>query len=200
MNLFTAEEVWTGGFYELAMEFDPDAETLTHALTHLCSFDELDGCYLHRDVEPTEQPRHSFAPSLLKHGHLLGVATIADGNRVACGTCTVREDDGPHWLDFYLPMSALGRVYPVGGFPIDQQDHEAWRHPLDDWLTELGRRMFERVPFRMGLIGFEVSGCCDAAEISTGGVPAKRYIDYLLPDAPRLEVFRRNERDVATLD
>lgn len=27
-------------------------------------------------------------------------------------------------------MSALGNVYPVGGFPFDSAKHDSWRNPI----------------------------------------------------------------------
>lgn len=87
---------------------------------------------------------------------------MPNGNRVVCGCTAVREDDGADWLDFLLPLGALGRANPqVGAFPFGDDGGEAslaWRHPIDPWLASIGARVYERVAFELGLIGFEASG------------------------------------------
>jgi hypothetical protein len=71
MGLFTDDEVWTGGFYELALEYgrNPDPE-LANALQSLWSIDVLEGCYLDPAREPEDQPRLHFEPTLIDHGHV----------------------------------------------------------------------------------------------------------------------------------
>jgi hypothetical protein len=160
MGVFSGGEVWTGGFYELALEYERGiANGLVTGLQQLWQLEELDGCYLERERDPVDQSRVAFKPSLATAGHLLGVATLAGGVRVACGSCTIQETDGSDWLVFYFPMSALGNVYPVGGFPFDSGNHEGWRIPLDDWSANVGRRIYPTAPFALGLVGFETSGC-----------------------------------------
>lgn len=124
MRVFTGGETWTGGFYELALEYERDSGGVVDGLNALWKLEDIEGCYLDSAVEPTDQPRRTFEPSLLAAGHLYGVASCPGGLQIACGSCTVEEADGSDWLVFYLPMSALGRVYPVGGFPFDAADHE----------------------------------------------------------------------------
>jgi hypothetical protein len=195
MGLFTNDEVWTGGFYELALEYgrSPDPE-LANGLRTLWAIHELEGCYLDSNCEPEDQSRLQFQPSLIDHGHLYGVASLPGGTRVACGTCTVREDRGSDWLVFYCPMSALGRAYPVGGFPFDDVDHEHWRISIETWLADVARRVFDRVPFRLGLIGFETSGLFHADELSRSGVPSERHFGFLMPTEGKLDYHARTEQ------
>jgi hypothetical protein len=151
MGVFTDNETWTGGFYELALEYPSGTDAhLVRALTELWQSTDIVGCYLKRDIEPEDQPRLDFEASMLSHSHLQGVATLPGGSPVACGTCCVRDDSGSDWLVFYLPMSALGNALPVGGFPFDGGNHETWRRPLDTWLADLGRNLFGLVPYRLG--------------------------------------------------
>jgi hypothetical protein len=123
--------------------------------------------------------------------HLRGAARLPDGQLTACGTCLIREDDGPDWLDFYLPLGALERVLPVGGYPFESGDHEyrQWQKQLDPWLADFGRRIFDAVPFRLGLIGFEVSGDTHRADLEAYGVPEQRNIGYLVPQDGQLRFF-----------
>jgi hypothetical protein len=196
MGLFTGGKVWTGGFYELALEYERGVTgSLVNGLHELWHLEGLDGCYLDSKREPADQPRHEFESSLLSVGHLFGVAACPGGAQVACGSCTVQETDGSDWLVFYFPMSALGNVYPVGGFPFDSANHESWRIPLDNWLVDIARRIFPRAPFVLGLVGFETSGNIHAADLAASGVPGARYEGLLVPVAGALEWHPRTEAD-----
>ncbi|NEE04948.1 hypothetical protein G3M58_00695 [Streptomyces sp. SID7499] len=44
----------------------------------------------------------------------------------------------------------------------------------------MGTATFERAPFSLGVIGWEVSGCTDAATLA-GRLPHERGIGHLLP-------------------
>ncbi len=117
-RLFTADDVWNGGFYGVALEIGPRSDDrLFSALTTLWRHPDLNGPFLDRDREPEEQQRASEI-SLEAGSHLLGIAKLPNGKHVVCGSCLIREDDGPDWLDFYLPMGSLGPAYLVGGFPF----------------------------------------------------------------------------------
>ena len=192
MGLFTAEDAWYGGFYELALEYERGTVPgLAEGLAAVWNADALVGCYLNPGRDPEDQPRTEFETSLSFVGHLYGVATFSGGRKVACGTCCVREDGGADWLVFYCPMGTLGNVYPVGAFPFDVDDHELWRVELDSWLTKLGTEVFTAAPFRLGLVGFETSGDLYASDVLTGGVPANRDYAVLVPTAGGLVVHPR---------
>jgi hypothetical protein len=46
-------------------------------------------------------------------------------------------------------------------------------------LKEIGEYIHAIVPYRLALIGFEVSGEDYAADIATKGIPAERFMGYL---------------------
>ena len=195
MGVFTDADVWDGGLYELALEFSAGASPgLVEAAQALWKLPVLEGCYVHRDRDPSGQSRQVFDPSLMSVGHVYGVTTVPGGARVACGMCSIPELDGREWLIFYCPMGALSRAYSVGGFPFDRRNHEVWQRPLDDWLADLGRRLFDAAPFRIGLVGIEASMDHPPA-IASGDVPAKRYSGILLPRGIGLEWYPRTEPD-----
>ena len=125
----------------------------------------------------------------ISQGHLYGIATLPNGKRVACGTCPVRLDDGSDWLDLYIPLGALGKAHPIGPylFNEDEASCKGWQVPLDNWLVELGKLVFSVVPFKLGLIGWEVSGHTYAREILEKGIPEQRYVGYLWPHEGELE-------------
>ena len=176
-KLFTAADAWNGGFYELAIELGPRSdERLLVALKTLWRCDGLNGCHKDSAAEPSNQPR--ILPDL--NGHLLGIATVPGGRQVACGTFTVREDNGSDWLGFYLPMGALETVYDVGAFPFnDDTSNRAWREPLDTWLVQIAKSVFSVTPFSLALLGHEVSGETSAEEIKSQNIPKDRWIGYL---------------------
>lgn len=192
MGIFTDDEVWTGGFYELALEYATGADVgLVDGLRELWRLGFLDGCYLDRELDPKDQPRLEFDASLLSHGHLQGVATLPGGKRVACGTCCIQDDDGSDWLVFYCPMSAIGHTYPVGGFPFDNENHESWRVEVEDWLADVGQRVFRQAPFHVGLVGFETSGDFRAADLVENGIPETRRMGVLVPNRNSLDWHAR---------
>ena len=192
---FTPQNVWFGGFYELAIELgEPSDERLFEALKVLWQHSSLHGCYLDNDVEPDKQKRIEPSPELINRMHLYGLAQLPDGKKVACGSCIIREDDGSDWLDFYLPTGALGKAYDIGGYPFDAAGfaHRDWQVPVDEWLKDIGTHIFSVVPFNLGLIGFEVSGEFYAAEILEKGIPAERHIGYLWSESGRLKWYAPN--------
>ncbi len=188
---YTNKDTWSGGFLELALELGERSDArLAQALEACWAYEGLEGCYLARGLEPAEQV--AVPPlRLSEHPHLQGVATLTDGERVPCGTVSVREDDGPDWLDFYFPMGALAQTYDtVGGFPFG---HEAqahlWQKPLERWLTGLGKHIYAAVPYRLGLIGFEVSGMFYAAELTLDKLPEESWVRFLVPSEAGLAVY-----------
>ncbi|TYC22462.1 hypothetical protein FXF52_20675 [Micromonospora sp. MP36] len=188
---FTLADNWHGGFYELALELGGagDDERLRRALVAVWRIAGVVGCYANRQSEPSAQDVvPCTVESLERFGHLRGVVELPSGDRLVCGAVAVREEHGADWLDFYLPLGALGRVDGrVGGYPFlpDDDDSLAWRRPVDDWLASVGRRVYDEVDFRLGLIGFEVSGDTSAEKLGRGPTSPRR-IAYLVPDGEGL--------------
>ena len=56
MRVFTGGETWTGGFYELALEYERDSGGVVDGLNALWKLEDIEGCYLDSAVEPTDQP------------------------------------------------------------------------------------------------------------------------------------------------
>lgn len=194
--IFTGAETWRGGFYELAPEYPSHVEELLDvALKAVWDAPGLEGCYLHAEIEPSEQDR--VVPSLtllVSVGHLRGIATLPNGKRVACGTFLVRKEGGSDWLGLYLPLGALAAAYDVKGYPFDNgASSQQWREPLANWLANIGRFVFSRAPFALGLVGFEVSGTVHAAELSLSEVENQRPIGYLYPTEDKLTWYPTNQ-------
>ncbi len=203
MNYFTNTDSWTGGFYELALELGNYSdkysdERINSALKVLWSYPLLNGIYLQRDREPSQQQCISIHNWIipLTQNHLQGLAALSDKIQVACGTCTVREEDGSDWLVFYIPLGTLVDIYPIiGGYPFGSTDEKfckQWQEPIDNWFIELGKYVFNVVEFRLGLVGFDVSGEAYSQELSKQGIPEERYRGYLLPETDLLAWYPPN--------
>jgi hypothetical protein len=172
----------------LALELGPrDDERLEAAIQAVCTQTGAVGWNALGERRPVAEERLPCTwESIAQHGQLRGTVQLPTGELVVCGIVVVREGGGsyePDWLDFYIPMGALGRIDSrVGGYPFgDDAESLQWRRPLDDWLAELGRRVYENVRFRLGLVGMEVSGEMYAGELASE-VPATRLSGLLVPE------------------
>jgi hypothetical protein len=184
---FTLDDNWHGGFYELAIEVgDTHDDRLDQTLQAVWSGAGVQGCYARRDVEPGVQaPVPCNLTELVAHGHLRGLVTLPSGVDVVCGVLAVREGGGPDWLDFYLPVGALTREdRRVGAFPFGPDGGArslSWRRPLDEWLAQIGRLVYDSVNHRLALIGFEASGQLCAAQLAARE-PLPSGWAYLIPE------------------
>ena len=196
MQALFAERVWLGGFYELALKYESASDALLDkGLQRIWEFADLQGCYLRPDIEPSHQPRIAPSLAILKaNGHLRGIATIPHGKQVACGNCLVCEEQGPAWVSLYLPLGGLATVYEVGAYPFEQTvSCRSWREPLEKWLAAVGEFVFSKVPFQLGLVGFEVSGMVSAEDLAVSGVPQKRSVGYLYVTDHHLSWYPTNQ-------
>lgn len=99
-----------------------------------------------------------------------------------------REDEsGIDWAGLLVPMGSLAQVRKVGAFPFgfgDSTPSRPWREPLDLLFAQVARAVYAVTPFRLALVGHEVSGETYADDIlQGGGVPQERWIGYLMPSA-----------------
>ncbi|WP_073926434.1 hypothetical protein [Streptomyces sp. CB03911] len=173
------ETNWSSGYYELAIELGScDDARLQDVLSALWSAAEVRGCFGRTDREPAEQDAVPCSVASLTHfGHLRGQVLLPTGQLVACGCVTVRGGtEGSDWLDFYVPVDALDRagVAYWAGRPFFRSA------VMDDWLAAIGTETYGSATFSLGVVGFSVSGCTDAATLA-GVLPDERDIGYLLP-------------------
>ncbi|MER7479137.1 hypothetical protein ABTX60_16085 [Streptomyces sp. NPDC126510] len=176
---FRDQSNWSGGYYELAIEVGSTADADIQALlSAVWSAADVRGSFAFTDREPEEQePVPCTVASLTEYGHLHGRVRLPTGQLVVCGCVAIRGgDDSSDWLDFYIPDGALDNagIAHWDGRPFFRSA------VMDDWLAAIGTGVFARVPFSLGVIGWEVSGCTDAATLA-GRLPKERSIGYLLP-------------------
>jgi hypothetical protein len=211
-RLFTPDERWSGGHYELEMELGPRSdERLVAALRAVWAHPALEGPYADRKREPSEQPLADPVSGLDEH--FAGVATLPDGSRVPCATVSSRlapeQAGGIHQedsLNLYLPVAGLAAVWPhIGRFPFpepaDENDPEfpfpdnwrrvddrPWQEGLEEWFAGIGRSVFEHSRFRVGLVGFEIYvSDYEWTEWVAGGVPREHALGVLWPGSHDVE-------------
>lgn len=194
---FTKDNVWLGGFYELALEVGINSdEQIRAVLQAIWSYSKLEGCYLDQSKETGEQQPITSSKTLIESGmHHYGLAHMPDGEHlIACGVCIIREAGGVDWVIFYLPLGALSEVYEVGWFPFaNGRPSEHWQKPVDAWLAEMGKYIFSIAEYKLGLIGYEVSGLINSNEIAKMRIPEERNLGFLLPSGSEIKLYTRNK-------
>src|SRR5215469_1027477 len=107
-SLFTAEDVWKGGHFQLLILPRTDChEQVCALLKALWSYPLLGGCYLRTDCEPATQAR--VQPCEIDgNRRLYGLMTLPNGKVIPCGSYAMDyagEADSPaeYWASLYLP-------------------------------------------------------------------------------------------------
>jgi len=179
---FTDPAVWTGGFYALCLELPAhDDATAAYGLAALWGSPQLSGCFARNDIEPTQQVALT-TENLPVGGHLYGVATLGDGQNCVCGSYTTHFEDEGRWLAFYLPISALATIYPVGGYPFGSATPEL-EHTLktvNAWFRTLAAGVYEHMAFTFGVIGFETDFSAVKAQ-AMQAIPEDRWDGLIIP-------------------
>jgi hypothetical protein len=189
-------ETWKGGFYELAIKLGKSHDDRLVAAHGSFWSDANVSVRWQRTLDGglEMQSATEFAPQSPDHaGMYRGKAKLPSGNSCCCLTFDVRDEtSGVDWVGLAFPLGALAECgEPVRAFPFDEDDQEArksriWRRPLDQWLADVGARVFASVPYEYGLIGWEVSG----QELPPRPAAlSERYVGYLLPDTEGLLTY-----------
>jgi hypothetical protein len=179
---FSATDLWAGGHYELAMSFGARSGALgVKALARLWTHPLLEGCYLRKDQPFSTQSRVSTEGHL--EGTLYGIARLENGAILPCASLFISLGNDGDWLQLYLPLGALGRVFAVGGYPFEQSTtYPEWRQKIDLWLGQVAKYVFEQVQFEIAVLGFEVEfSKISVNQISASGIPVPRQDGFLLP-------------------
>ncbi len=190
--LFTRPDAWSGGSYELALEYERLSDKRLRAvISRLWDHSTLLGCYLDLNAEPDQQPRVS--PAEVEPWQCLrGVAALPNGERASCSSIVVREEEAT-WIYFGVPLGSLGSAYPVGAFPFADGTPLDWRAELDGWLLDMARFIFAEQPFRLGLVGWVDPLDTTAADLASTGVPEQRWEGYVVPVDDTLEWYPANQ-------
>jgi len=154
-RIFTAHNAWLNGFYKLVINLvERSDEHSRDALIALKSCSLLDAWYLERDKEPHQQPRVNAGGDI--RDHRFGVLTLPNEKKVPCGCYIYHQEYPPDWLEFFIPVASLDKIYPTGSFPFGgSQGYTDWEREVDSTLVEVARHLYKLVPFPAGIIGFE---------------------------------------------
>ena len=167
-----------GGSYELNMGFRTDAlEPVLAAVKALWSHPKVAPAYPRSDVEPDQQTAVDLSSAGIEDVRQLYGTCRLDGIVVVTFSTLIQYEEARQvWIYFGFPMAALGRAYPVGGYPISEAG--PWRDAVDGWLAALADDVFSRAPFDCGLIGHDPetihSEWSIAEEVSHGRIPLIR--------------------------
>jgi hypothetical protein len=177
------DDNWHGGYYELSIKLGAhDDARLDAALKSLWEAAGLLRGIRRNATGPAPEPTQVSAESLLA-GTLNSVATVPGLGSTLCSVLVVREETyeagvtkyGADWLDLCLPLGALSNLdHRVGAYPFDDTARSrTWREPIERWFADIGRAVFQTVPFVHAVTGFEVSGV-EPSEVTPGRVAVFR--------------------------
>lgn len=195
--VFTAPHAWLDGYYTLVLNLEQRSdEHARAAMSALLSYPKLEAWYLDRNKEPQDQPRVDASGPV--KDHRFGVLTLPDGNKLPCGCYIFHMDYEPDWLELFIPLASISKIYPTGSFPFGPwQGYAEWQQRIDLALVDLARHIHRIVPFPAGLIGFEV-GVNEMEELyycSVAGLPPEKpFNSYLWAGEDGLEWHPAAER------
>jgi hypothetical protein len=154
-RIFTVPDAWLNGFYLLIVDLQERSDEHSRdALIALQSCPLLDCWYLERDKEPHDQPRVNAGGDIRDHRY--GVLALPNGKKVPCGCFIFHQEYPPDWLEFYIPLAALDKIYPTGAFPFGASDgYTDWEREVDLTLVDVARHLYKHLTFQAGVIGFE---------------------------------------------
>ena len=163
---FVKPDIWTGGYYELSMEFHPfgDDKQINSALTALQNCGCFKGLWQIREdfgSSPLSLPIKIHANSV---NQLYGTLTSSDGNILPCVISVIRTTEESDWLDISIPQAFLEKIYPYQ-YPLTR-DSNPWLVNVDAMFTRLVEIIYGHSPFDLAMIGEEISGYTNQATIT----------------------------------
>lgn len=155
---FINPNLWIGGFYELSMEFHPvgDHGRLNQALVALGNLDFFNGLWKERQHYLSDIISLPIDIDDDSVNQFYGTLTLSDGNTLPCVVTIVRIIDESDWLDIGIPLAILERVYPLN-FSL-APELNPWLVKIDEVFIRIAKKLFDRSPFELALIGEEISG------------------------------------------
>ena len=160
MGLFTPEERWWGGCYELAVAV-ASRELLAEAAVRVWAFPRVAGPFERSDVEPDAQELVATDVEFAEDDELapdyapFGIATLDDGRRMPCELFV--STLGHCVLAIGLPQGALDEDYGPG----DLDGDPPWLPLATEWLEEVRAWLGSALPIRVAAVGEEVSMILD---------------------------------------
>ncbi len=161
--VYCDDEHWSGSYYGLCLELGDcgDDERVYKALNALWMNERLAGPW--RTRHDVNMPAITVTQGV-DDGTLYGVARLTSGHELGVLSILVRVSDESDWLNLSIPVGMLEWCYPVK-YPLQYRTNP-WMEDVDQFLVEIGAALYQHIPFRLGMIGEEVSGYVTAADLS----------------------------------
>ncbi|UOE94706.1 hypothetical protein [Alkalihalobacillus sp. LMS39] len=138
---------WSGGYYELSIEFSPvgDDKKLNAALAAVSNSKIVAVPISHRVKIEGNSVNQWY-----------GEIHILDGKVLPCMMAVTRIDDESDWLDISIPQSAFEQAYCYR-YPLTK-DLNPWLNDVNVTLIKLAEWVFKESPFELAMIGEEITG------------------------------------------
>src|SRR5260370_41007548 len=86
--------------------------------------------------------------------HYYGCIRLPEGSVIGCGSYFSHYGNET-WFSLFMPLELLGRVVPLE-YPLALE--QIWMKPLDFFLSSIGARVYQYMPFTVAVLGEDVSG------------------------------------------
>lgn len=151
-------EKWTGGYYELSMEYHPsgDPKKLNDALDSLYKSDIFHGMWIEKSdycMAPVPLPIHVEEDSVQLFSGLLSLTTDI---QLPCVISIISVCGESDWLDISIPQAILEEKFPYR-YPLTKELNP-WLSEVVELYAKLAETIFKSSPFTIAIIGEEVSG------------------------------------------
>ncbi len=187
---YLREENWHGTHYELCFELGPtgDDALAIRALRGLWHFPQLRGPWAERSGFGSEVDEGVLT---LAPASLYGCLRVDGETELGCNSYLIRVEGESDWLDLSIPVGMLELRFSVSD-PLEINTNP-WLGTLDSLLASIASHLFEKAPFRLAILGEEVSGIRSADELTAEDCELGGFI---MPDALwyRLQPRRTPER------
>jgi hypothetical protein len=151
-------ENWQGSYYELGMGFAqglPDQQARLHLLHYLWQDSHLLGVL--KDPNGFGQLWQSLDGAVTTSGyHSYGCIRLDNERIIGCGTVLSKLEE-ELWFVLYIPLRMLELVYAVDYNQPITHEGNPWTIEVDEVLASIGRRVYQEMPFTVGVMGEEAS-------------------------------------------
>ena len=163
---YTNPNNWTGGFYELSVEFNPvgNNKRINEALVALQNCNFFDGIWQER-----EHLQNNAISLPIKIGNdsvnqFYGTVFLSDEFSLPCVITIIRTEEESDWLDIAIPQVILEKLYTYK-YPLTKELNP-WLEQVDEVLIKLAEMIYKHSPFDLAMIGEEISGYTNQQEIT----------------------------------
>lgn len=165
-KVFNNPDIWCGSHYELSIEFQNDGnnEKLNKALEILSKSRFFTGMwneradYLRKSVS---LPLNFEDDSVTQ---FYGILSLSNESKLPNVISVIRVKDESDWITIAIPSAWLEERYLVN-YPLIKAEND-WLNNIDEMYIALAEMIFKSSPFKLAIIGEEISGITNHVEIS----------------------------------